>query len=142
VCHHKVSGVPRIFLEIYIHMLWLEKGNILAFIIRIGWGGQKTRTHACAHTYTGSSSTVLSNMCNVLFSYACILIRQGFICDAYLWPLPPFHEAKFCGVPLCVIDKSGWNTVLDQAPFLCFPKNLNSETVCVTDLYGSEPCKV
>jgi hypothetical protein len=53
-----------------------------------------------------SSSMFLSNMCNVLFSYACILIGQGFICRYIFMAMysfvPPFREATFCGVPSCV----------------------------------------
>jgi hypothetical protein len=46
-----------------------------------------------------------------LFSYACIVIGQVFICR-YIFMLmysfvSPFREAKFCGVPPCVFDKSG-----------------------------------
>jgi hypothetical protein len=50
-------------------------------------------------------------MCYVLFSYACILIGQGFICW-YIFIViysfvSPFREAKFCGVPSCGFDKLG-----------------------------------
>jgi hypothetical protein len=75
----------------------------LSFIIRI----RNTDTQ----THTGSLSIVLFNMCYVLFSYACILIGQGFICR-YIFmvmysSVPAFREAKFCGVPSCVFDKLG-----------------------------------
>jgi hypothetical protein len=57
-----------------------------------------------------SSSIVFSNMCNVLFSYACILIGQVFVCRYIFMVMysfvPPFREATFCGVPSCVFDKS------------------------------------
>jgi hypothetical protein len=50
-------------------------------------------------------------MCDVLFSYACIFIGQGFICIYILAAMysfvPPFLEANFCGVPSCVFDKLG-----------------------------------
>jgi hypothetical protein len=50
-------------------------------------------------------------MCHVLFSYACVLIGQGYICRYILLAMysfvPPFREATFCGVPSCVFDKSG-----------------------------------
>jgi hypothetical protein len=56
------------------------------------------------------SSIVSSNMYNVLFSYACILIGQGFICWYIFMGIhilvPPFREAKFCGVPSHIFDKS------------------------------------
>jgi hypothetical protein len=58
-----------------------------------------------------SSSIVFSNMCNVLFSYACILIEQVCICRYIFMAVysfvPPFREATFCGAPSCVFDKSG-----------------------------------
>jgi hypothetical protein len=50
-------------------------------------------------------------MCYVLFSYACFLVGQGFICRyifmAMYSSVPPFREVKFCGVPPCVSDKLG-----------------------------------
>jgi hypothetical protein len=65
-------------------------------------------------------------MCNVLFSYACILIGQVYICR-YIFVamcsfVPPFREATLCGVQSCVFDKSGCaagekrlrNTALDN----------------------------
>jgi hypothetical protein len=56
-------------------------------------------------------SIVLSNMYNVLFSYACILIGQVFICRYIFMVIysfvPPFREATFRGVPSCVFEKSG-----------------------------------
>jgi hypothetical protein len=63
------------------------------------------------YTHTGSSSIVLSNMHCVLFSYACILIGQGFICRyifmAMYSSVPIFREATFCSVPSCVFDNLG-----------------------------------
>jgi hypothetical protein len=54
---------------------------------------------------------VLCRMCNVLFSYACILKGQVFICRYIFMVMysfvPPFREATFCGVPSCVSDKLG-----------------------------------
>jgi hypothetical protein len=50
-------------------------------------------------------------MCYVLFSYACILIGQGFTCEHIFMAMyklaPPFREATFCFVPPCAFDKSG-----------------------------------
>jgi hypothetical protein len=50
-------------------------------------------------------------MCYVLFSYACILIGQVFICKYISMAMynfvSLFREAKFCGVPSCVFDKLG-----------------------------------
>jgi hypothetical protein len=86
--------------KLHIHTLYLEMGN----------------------SYL--SSIVLFNMCYVLFSYACILIGQVFICRYIFMAMysfvPLFPEATFCGVPSYVFDKSGcavgekrlWNTVL------------------------------
>jgi hypothetical protein len=63
------------------------------------------------HTQTSSPSIVLFNTCRVLFSYACILFGQGFICryvfmSMYIF-VPSFREAKFCSVPSCVFLKLG-----------------------------------
>jgi hypothetical protein len=80
VCRHKASGLPRISIKkIHIHTLQLEKDN----------------------SYL-SSSIALFDMCYVLFSYACILKGQ-----IYIFIVPPFREATFCGVPSCVFEKSG-----------------------------------
>jgi hypothetical protein len=69
--------------KLHIRTLWLEKGN-----------------------FHLSSSMVLSNMCNILFSYACILIGKVFICRYIFMAMysfvPPFREATFIGVPSCV----------------------------------------
>jgi hypothetical protein len=87
---------PYFYKKLYIRKLQFEKDDILSFVIRI----------RNAHTHTGSPSIVLFNMCYVLFSYACILFGQGFI-YRYIFVamynfVPPFREAKFCGVPSCV----------------------------------------
>jgi hypothetical protein len=86
--------------ELHIRPLWLEKCNILSFLREF-----------VTHTHTGSLSIVLFNMCYVLFSYACFLIGQGFICRHIFMAMysfvHPFREAKFCGVPSCVFDKLG-----------------------------------
>jgi hypothetical protein len=63
VCHHNVSGVPRIFIRNCIFVRYSYK-KAISYI---------------------SSSIVYSNMCNVLLPYACILIGQVFIyVDTYL----------------------------------------------------------
>jgi hypothetical protein len=49
-----------------------------------------------------SSSIVSSNVCNFLFSYACILMGHIFICRYIFIAMsfvPPLREATFCGVP-------------------------------------------
>jgi hypothetical protein len=66
-----------------------------------------------AHTL----SIVLFNMCNVLFSYACTLTGQGFICRYIFMVIysfvPQFREAKFCGVPR--VKKWLRNTGIDKS---------------------------
>lgn len=46
-------------------------------------------------------------MCYILFPYVCTFMGKGFICKyifiAMYSFIPPFHEAKICGVPSC-----GW----------------------------------
>jgi hypothetical protein len=49
-------------------------------------------------------------MCNVLFSCACILLGQVFMCG-YIFAVKysfvrTFHEVTFYNVPLCIFDKS------------------------------------
>jgi hypothetical protein len=56
---------------VYSHVI-VRKSNILSLAVII----RNTYTH----THTVSSSIVLLNMCCVLFSYACILRGQVFIC--------------------------------------------------------------
>jgi hypothetical protein len=101
VCRHKVSGVPRIFIGNCIFARYSQKKAIsfvsLVIINR--------------NTHTGSSSIVLCNIRNVLFSCACILTGQGFTCRYTIMAVysfvPPFREATFCGVPSRVFDKLG-----------------------------------
>jgi hypothetical protein len=73
----------NLYKKLHIRTLWLEKGNILSFAIRIP-----------NNAHTGSSSIVLFNMCYVLFSYAYTLILQGFICRYIFMAIysfvPPF----------------------------------------------------
>jgi hypothetical protein len=49
--------------------------------------------------------------CVMLFSYASILMGQGFICRYIFVAMYIFvhslHEAEFCGVPACVFGKLG-----------------------------------
>jgi hypothetical protein len=53
---------------------------------------------------------VLSNTCNILFPFACILIKQVFICTHIFMSMynfvPPFREETFCAVASGVSDKS------------------------------------
>jgi hypothetical protein len=65
------SDVPRIFVRncnLYSHVI-IRKHNILPFVIRI-----RNTPH------TGSSSTVLFNMCYVVFSQSSVLSRRVFTC--------------------------------------------------------------
>jgi hypothetical protein len=66
-------------------------------------------------------------MSYVLFSYACILLGQAFICRYISMAMysfePPFREATFCGAPSCVFgcaagEKRLRNTALDEG--CCF----------------------
>jgi hypothetical protein len=84
--------------KLYIHTLQLEKGNILSFVIRI----RNTHTHWF----------IIDNF--IQHTSCFILIRlhsygQGFICRyifmAMYTMVPPFCEAKFCGVLSCVFEK-------------------------------------
>jgi hypothetical protein len=124
------TGVPpqvfrcaaNFYNKFYIRMLSLEKGNVLSFVIKIRY------THTHTYTHTGSSSIVLSNMCNVVFSYPCSLIGQVFM-RRYIFMamysfVPPFREATFCGVPLCVWQIRvchGWRKVAGHwsRPIMC-----------------------
>jgi hypothetical protein len=89
VCHHNISGAPQIFIRNCIFVRYSYK-KAVCYI---------------------SASIVFYNMCNVLFSYACILIGQVFIYRyismAMYSLVPPFREATYCGALSCVFDKSG-----------------------------------
>jgi hypothetical protein len=80
-------SAANFYTKLHIHTSYFEKGN----------------------SYL-PPSIVLSNMCYVLFSYACILLGQVFICRHIFMAMysfvPPFRQATFCGVPSCVFDKS------------------------------------
>jgi hypothetical protein len=63
----------------------------------------------CSTTLHGTA-THKTTIC-VLFSYACILIVQVFICSYIFMAMysfvPPFCEITFCGVLSCVFDQLG-----------------------------------
>jgi hypothetical protein len=69
-------------------------------------------------------------MCYVLFSYACILIGQVFVCRyifiAMYSFVPSFREAKFCGVPSCVFGKL-WCAAGE--------KRLRNTDICIKRIY-------
>jgi hypothetical protein len=115
------------------------------------------------HTHTGLS-IVLSSMCYVLFSYACIYVGQGFICGYIFMAMysfvPPFREAKFCGVPSCVFDKLGCtvgekrlrNTAVDRRrsgsgggeknPYTCWESNLGCPARKLVALLSYSDCLI
>jgi hypothetical protein len=74
----RYGSVANICKELYFPQLHLEAGNSLL-----------------------STSTASSNMCDVLFSYACILIWQVCICRY------PFSCGDISGVLSCVVVKLG-----------------------------------
>lgn len=85
-----------------IFALKLKKGNIMSFeILRI--------LRILIGIYIYIPLIFLFGLSYVLFSYTGTLIGQEFISRYKLWIicsiLPPFHEAKFCGVPSSIFDK-------------------------------------
>jgi hypothetical protein len=101
VCRHKVTGVQRIFIKTLHSHVIVRRSNILLFVIR----NRKT------HTHTGLPSTVVFSTCYMSVSCAFILIGQGLICRYVFMDtcrfVPPFREAKFCGVPSYDFNKLG-----------------------------------
>jgi hypothetical protein len=65
--------------------------------------------------HTDSSSVVLSSVFWVLLSRACSVVGQVFMCRYMFMAMysfaSSFREAKFCGVPSYVFDRSGCTTV-------------------------------
>jgi hypothetical protein len=100
VCCHKVSGVPRTFIRSYMFARYRHKKAItylssFEFIIHTHW-----------FIIDSFIQHVLCFVFMCLYSYRA-RIFCGYIFMVMYSFVPPYREAKFCGVPSCVFDKLG-----------------------------------
>jgi hypothetical protein len=99
VCCHKVSGVPQIFIRNCIFAFYSWK-KIIFSVFRIH------NTHTQWFIIDSFIQHVLSYVFICLHTYSA-RIYMWYIFMAMCRFVPPFREAKFCGVPSCVFDNLG-----------------------------------